>query len=772
MAALLQTFPSQSTTITMLQAQSSSSSILQTSSQNKSNQHANNQTHAQRNSFHGMNTGIAFSNYRGSSSVATIAPYAFTSTPDLKMPGKSITNNFLPRHDKDSVTQMPNNIGDTGNRTRYPAEVSLSTISNSGPFVANSPKQVNEIALTKNMGESNPSGSSPQSMKPTPGRYRRGQNQRTESVNSQSSSVIQFNTNDSNLQPTVSFTEFNLQMPNLPEFITNTANEEKRPMRAKDVYDVKGNRRRSTSNIFFGESSSVISTGRPHSNCRQSTSGRPASSHSPNHSTSSSSATGRPEQTHERLRSEESLLSMRSNRLRSGSAKRYEPPNVAKSPTLFSSSPEKLRDGMSAPGQPSIPPRASSTDAAKRALNPSPLSKPTAASHESSATKDSFASTVNAALQRPSNPTYAQVANSTSDSPAAAQLEALNERDGKKGKAFRLRRAFSFSSAAELLKSSVETQTNGGTVDSLKVKDETHIEAMDAEQVKIAQQQEAGGIGSGIYSGQGSMFSGSTDNISISSTASSASIMIRKMGKGMKRSTRSLAGLFRPKSVCGVPVSNTALNASEAQVSMVQVEAERETVKKSITTLHPDCTTGTEYANSRKSIVGSERERAEVLSAVKKGILKRSSIGYNKSSTLSSLPCPSGGAQLSAIKPNNESPSSTAPSTPSDERVGHRSAGSLPFVTSDYFTTPLRFQGLSKSHPGTPQSSAAKRNATFSPRIQFHDTWPSGEYDRRGEIATCNRLTPILAQQIKEELNTFKMEMEVHETSKIYTHFF
>ncbi len=71
----------------------------------------------------------------------------------------------------------------------------------------------------------------------------------------------------------------------------------------------------------------------------------------------------------------------------------------------------------------------------------------------------------------------------------------------------------------------------------------------------------------------------------------------------------------------------------------------------------------------------------------------------------------------------------------------------------------LRFRGDSKSMPGTPQgtAAAAKRSATFSPRIQFHDTWPSGEYDRRGEIATCNRLTPMLAQQIKEELNTFKM---------------
>ena len=74
----------------------------------------------------------------------------------------------------------------------------------------------------------------------------------------------------------------------------------------------------------------------------------------------------------------------------------------------------------------------------------------------------------------------------------------------------------------------------------------------------------------------------------------------------------------------------------------------------------------------------------------------------------------------------------------------------------------------SKSIPGTPRSIMA-RNISFSPRIQFHDTWPSGEYDRRGEIATCNRLTPMLAQQIKEELNTFKMVrswfLTINETS-------
>ena len=113
----------------------------------------------------------------------------------------------------------------------------------------------------------------------------------------------------------------------------------------------------------------------------------------------------------------------------------------------------------------------------------------------------------------------------------------------------------------------------------------------------------------------------------------------------------------------------------------------------------------------------------------------------------------------------------------------------MTFEGDDYFMSVARFANSdSKSMPGTPRSVLA-RNISFSPRIQFHDTWPSQEYDRRGEIATCNRLTPMLAQQIKEELNSFKMvsrltiavvqitnslcqEMEVHEQSKVYTHFF
>ena len=59
----------------------------------------------------------------------------------------------------------------------------------------------------------------------------------------------------------------------------------------------------------------------------------------------------------------------------------------------------------------------------------------------------------------------------------------------------------------------------------------------------------------------------------------------------------------------------------------------------------------------------------------------------------------------------------------------------------------------------------------FSSRIILYDTYNEDEYDRHPDTATCNQLTPLLAQQIKDELNSFKSEMEIHVESKCYTHF-
>jgi hypothetical protein len=239
------------------------------------------------------------------------------------------------------------------------------------------------------------------------------------------------------------------------------------------------------------------------------------------------------------------------------------------------------------------------------------------------------------------------------ESPAVKQLAAIREKGGRlKSKTSRLRRALSFGSAAEFKDAAGADNSHAGqSAGPAKLhKEPTSDELYDAEQARIAQKQEAGGIGNSIYSG-GKIFSGSTDNLSISSTASSASIMIRKMGNGMKKGTRSLVGLFRPKSRMGASdLDDAQPGASPAAVSMVTVEAERERVnvnadphqqsgggtgfprleRNSVDAAARAPTpgsdrlgsSGTDESAPRRSIIGGEKERAEVLAAVRKGILK------------------------------------------------------------------------------------------------------------------------------------------------------
>ncbi|KAK0554724.1 bud neck involved protein [Tilletia horrida] len=99
--------------------------------------------------------------------------------------------------------------------------------------------------------------------------------------------------------------------------------------------------------------------------------------------------------------------------------------------------------------------------------------------------------------------------------------------------------------------------------------------------------------------------------------------------------------------------------------------------------------------------------------------------------------------------------------------LGHHSNSSMP-------TLSLMMDSTS-SGAGRRGSGAArqKKRLVFAESHIFHSTWPAHVYDRRGELATCNLLTPALAQRIKEELNSFKMEeMVVAPASRIYTHFF
>ncbi|KAL1953285.1 hypothetical protein VTO42DRAFT_3319 [Malbranchea cinnamomea] len=450
-----------------------------------------------------------------------------------------------------------------------------------------------------------------------------------------------------------------------------------------------------------------------------------------------------------------------------------EPSPSFQTETVLSSPDSLLKDGIppaltSNPGRPgsssassegatsqtsTLHKSALSIPTSKRPTNPSPLSNRLSMSQDD-----------------PSPPAPAETPKDSSqektESPAAKQLTEISKKS--KGKS-RLRRALSFSSVAELRSASES--------DSSKSRKQQLDEELGAEQAAIAQQQEASGLGENIYS---NIFANSTDNLSVSSTASSASIMLRKMGKGMKRSTRSLVGLFRPKSSHRAAAEPPAVvEPMTPQVSMVTVEAQR---TKLTTPREPangrvtsrdgpvdqssDSDQATDNYRSRKSIIGSDKERAEVLAAVRKGILKKT--GSN-----SPVVRPADPANVH-IPPFADTPRSSAPSTPTETspRVGHRRTDSVTIEGDDFVLPGGRFHGSeANGSPATPHSGV-KKAISFSPRIQFHDTWPSAEYDRRGDIATCNRLTPLLAQQIKEELNSFKMEMEVHESSKIYTHFF
>ena len=99
---------------------------------------------------------------------------------------------------------------------------------------------------------------------------------------------------------------------------------------------------------------------------------------------------------------------------------------------------------------------------------------------------------------------------------------------------------------------------------------------------------------------------------------------------------------------------------------------------------------------------------------------------------------------------------------PSSERTlfNHPNLNSSAPVLSTMLSSPPTLAHRSATSP-------VKRLA-FANNLSVYDTFPSSVYDRRSEPATWSRLTPALAQRIKEELNSFKMEeMEVHASSRI-----
>ncbi|KAK4456295.1 protein BNI4 [Podospora aff. communis PSN243] len=852
MAALVQGYPQQSATGTMLQGRPTSASGMLQASQSQQGAQYGHGSSQKRHSIHGLPNGLGPVMYRGGS--GPIQPYAFTSTPSLNQGASWEQFGSFRTNSAPSVPTMQTfdpRSQPSAARPRYSASASMTNLPSSAAIqlqAAVSSRDDSSLpgpgyrrpvaAMPRSSHSSSTSGSSSQSsqssqssvasaapVKPSPERYRRVAMRSSDSTGAAQSSarvpappsgtgmVAVGQNHSSRVAPEQrgSGSRIQLARPNsIVGPLSGSAIDDMQLPRGYPQDDIKRFRRRSMPALDSagvprplaplavkqpGESIRLEQSTRPRSEGADQHAARTGNNLSTDNSANVADARTASSDSRSSGRSAVSGSRPSSVSCPSSANRNANVPNPTGGPALASQR-DQSTGSQDYPRLVNIPPRSSSSDAAstKRVTNPSPLSKPVAMDKE--AENDQAADA--AGVSPPSPPKPASPARV--ESPAVRQLSAIKEGGSRsKSKTSRLRRAFSFGSAAEFRKVVPENSNDAadtsrpGTPGKLH-KDRDPEEVYNAEQARIAQQQEEAGIGNNIYAG-GRLFSGSTDNLSISSTASSASIMIRKMGRGMKKGTRSLVGLFRPKSVIGAPAADAKVpEASEAAVSMITVEAERARVnvhpdphahnggtgfphleRNSMDAVNPPSMTperlgssGTDNSVPRRSIVGGEKERAEVLAAVRKGILKNTS----GSSTPSPRPSETRPAfDVPGIPNISESPNSSAPSTPNDEPHGHRRGGTVTIGSEDYFVSALRLRQDTKSAPGTPQGSM-KRNATFSPRIIFHDTWPSQEYDRRGEIATCNRLTPMLAQQIKEELNSFKMEMEVHENSKIYTHFF
>ena len=91
----------------------------------------------------------------------------------------------------------------------------------------------------------------------------------------------------------------------------------------------------------------------------------------------------------------------------------------------------------------------------------------------------------------------------------------------------------------------------------------------------------------------------------------------------------------------------------------------------------------------------------------------------------------------------------TIQKSPSDLHLNY------PYQNPAHNTSAPTLSLLGSSKPLTPRALTAptpvKRRILWAPECAVYSTYDAGTYDRRSEVATCNRLTPELALAIKQE---------------------
>lgn len=203
MAALVQSYPQQSSTVTMLQTRPASSSGILQGSQGQGH-YKPNIAHMHRNSYTGIGSGQT--TYRGQTSSAPVAPYAFTSTPSLTLNGGRTPGAPFLRSDQRtcSAPVTPTLETHDSNRSRYPAAESVSTISSSSsdlsagarssgtrddssvssvpstPWTTSQVQRPKSTIVTPSTQLQNTT--TPETTKPLPDRYRRPGNRKTDAT--------------------------------------------------------------------------------------------------------------------------------------------------------------------------------------------------------------------------------------------------------------------------------------------------------------------------------------------------------------------------------------------------------------------------------------------------------------------------------------------------------------------------------------------------------------------------------------------------------------
>lgn len=109
--------------------------------------------------------------------------------------------------------------------------------------------------------------------------------------------------------------------------------------------------------------------------------------------------------------------------------------------------------------------------------------------------------------------------------------------------------------------------------------------------------------------------------------------------------------------------------------------------------------------------------------------------------------------QIDGFAPSTTSARTDTLASLASPSVGSSSPYSNPSLNASAPVLKSTFVPLQPIRSTTAPSSS--RRIAFAQNLSVHTTWPASVYDRRAEPATCNKLTPILAQRIKEELNSY-----------------